>query len=149
SAKSGGHLSPHRSHQSGRDADVGYYYRAGARPFVRATADNLDIPRTWALLKAAIRDTTIDMIFIDHSVQRILVDYAATNGEDPAFLDEIFQIRGVNPRAPIRHIRGHDNHIHFRFHNPIAEEMGRRVARFVVIPRAPAPSMASHSARVA
>src|SRR5262249_5224777 len=28
SARSGGHLSPHRSHQSGRDADVGYYYKA-------------------------------------------------------------------------------------------------------------------------
>jgi hypothetical protein len=32
-------------------------------------------------------------------------------------------------------VKGHDNHIHFRFHNPVAEEMGRRVARFVVLPR--------------
>jgi penicillin-insensitive murein endopeptidase len=136
SAKNGGHLWPHRSHQSGRDADVGYYYKAGARPFIHATADNLDLPRTWALVKAALRETTVEMILIDHTVQRALNDYAATNGEDPAFLDEVFQIRGKNPRAAIRHIKGHDNHIHFRFHNPVAETMGKRVARFVVIPHA-------------
>ena len=135
SAKNGGHLSPHKSHQSGRDADVGYYYKSGPRLFVHATEENLDLPRTWALLKTALRETTIDMIFIDRSVQRALVDYAASSGEDAAFLDEVFQIRGKNARAPVRHIKGHDNHIHFRFHNPVAEEMGRRVARFVVIPR--------------
>jgi murein endopeptidase/LysM repeat protein len=137
SARTGGHLSPHKSHQSGRDADIGYYYKSGTRPFVRASGDNLDLARTWTLVKTAVRETTIDMIFIDRGVQRILADYAAANGEDAAFLDEVFQIRGKNARAPIRHIKGHDNHIHFRFHNPNAEEMGKRVARFVVIQRAP------------
>jgi len=138
SARTGGHLNPHKSHQSGRDADVGYYYKAGTRPFIHATAENLDLPRTWALVKAAVTETTIDMIFMDQAVQRVLADYAARAGEDPAFLDQIFQVRGKNAAAPIRHIHGHDNHIHFRWHNPGAEAMGQRVARFVVIPRAPA-----------
>jgi murein endopeptidase len=137
SAKNGGHLNPHRSHQSGRDADVGYYYKSGTRPFVHATEDNLDLPRTWTLLKTALQESTIDMIFIDRLVQRAIADYAVRSGEDVAFVDRVFQIRGKNAAAPIRHIHGHDNHIHFRWHNPIAEEMGRRVARFVVIPRAP------------
>jgi murein endopeptidase/LysM repeat protein len=134
SAKAGGHLSPHVSHQAGRDADVGYYYRAGTRPFVHATEQNLDLPRTWALVRAALKETHVDMIFMDASVQRLLAAYATANGEDPAFVDASFQVRGKNARAPVRHIHGHDNHIHFRFHSPIAEEMGRRVARFVPIP---------------
>jgi len=138
SAKNGGHLSPHRSHQSGRDADIGYYYKAGPRLFVRASEDNLDLPRTWALIRTALKESTIDMIFIDRAVQRVLADYAVRSGEDVAFVDQVFQVRGKNAAAPIRHVKGHDNHIHFRFHNPLAEEMGRRVARFVVIPRAPA-----------
>ncbi len=146
SARSGGHLSPHRSHQSGRDADVGYYYKSGPRLFVHATEDNLDLPRTWALVKAALKETTVDMIFIDQAVQRVLADYALRSGEDVAFVDQVFQVRGKNAAAPIRHVHGHDNHIHFRWHNPVAEEMGRRVARFVVIPRAPAPSRAPATA---
>jgi LysM repeat protein len=145
SAKSGGHLSPHKSHQSGRDADIGYYYKSGVHPFIRATEDNLDLPRTWALIKIAIKETTVEMILVDRSVQRLLADYAAQNGEEPAFLDEVFQIRGKNARAVIRHIKGHDNHIHFRFHNPVAEAMGRRVARFVAVPRAPVRVAASQA----
>jgi penicillin-insensitive murein endopeptidase len=134
SAKSGGHLSPHVSHQAGRDADVGYYYRTGTKPFVHATEQNLDLPRTWALVRAALKETHVDMIFMDASIQKLLAAYALANGEDAALVDAAFQVRGKNQRAPIRHIHGHDNHIHFRFHSPIAEEMGRRVARFVPIP---------------
>lgn len=138
SAKSGGHLSPHVSHQSGRDADVGYYYRTPVRSFLRATEENLDLPRTWALVRAAVKETPVEMILVDRSIQRLLADYAAANGEDPAFVDAVFQIRGKNARAPVRHVKGHNNHLHFRFYNPVAEEMGRRVARFV---RPPAPAV--------
>jgi hypothetical protein len=53
SAKKGGPLSPHVSHQSGRDVDIGYYYLPGTRPgFVRATAENLDRARSWTLVRA-------------------------------------------------------------------------------------------------
>ena len=142
SAKNGGHLSPHVSHQSGRDADVGYYYRTPVRAFLRANEANLDLPRTWALVRAAIKETDVEMILVDRSIQRLLADYAAANGEDPAFVDAVFQIRGKNARAPVRHVKGHDNHLHFRFYNPVAEEMGRRVARFV---RPPAPVVVAAS----
>ncbi|MFT3773240.1 MAG: penicillin-insensitive murein endopeptidase [Minicystis sp.] len=145
SAQKGGHLRPHVSHQSGRDADIGYYYRTPIQAFVTATADNLDMPRTWTLVKAAIRETDVEMILMDRSIQRLLVDYAATNGEDPAFIDEVFQIRGKNARAPIRHIKGHHNHLHFRFHNPVAEELGRRLARFITVPKAQPVTAANHT----
>jgi penicillin-insensitive murein endopeptidase len=142
SGKNGGHLSPHLSHQSGRDADVGYYYRPGTpRAFVRATEQNLDLPRTWALVKTALKETSVDMILVDSSIQRLLASYALANGEDPAFVDEVFQVRGKNAQAPIRHVRGHANHLHFRFHNPVAEELGRRLAR--LLPRAPVVAASS------
>lgn len=145
SARTGGHLKPHLSHQSGRDVDVAYYYRTPLRSFVTVTADNLDMPRTWALVKASVKETDVEMVLMDSSVQRLLADYAAQNGEDPAFIDEAFQIRGKNARAPIRHIRGHRNHLHFRFHNPVAEEMGRRLARHLVFPKAPPVTAARHT----
>jgi penicillin-insensitive murein endopeptidase len=42
SAKSGGHLHPHVSHQSGRDVDVSYYLTEGHRWYASANASNLD-----------------------------------------------------------------------------------------------------------
>jgi penicillin-insensitive murein endopeptidase len=136
SAQNGGHLNPHLSHQSGRDVDIGYYFKAGAaRQFIRATDANLDMARTWALVKGALKETTVEMILMDTSIQRPLAAWAASNGEDPSYVDEVFQSRGKNGAAPIRHVKGHVNHIHFRFHNPRAEELGRRVASYVVIPK--------------
>jgi len=127
SRQHGGHLSPHKSHQSGRDADVGYYYRTTSRRwFTRATSDNLDLEKTWALLKAVITGTDVEMIFIDSGIQRLLADYAAKRGEDTAWLDEVFQIRAKHARPIIRHAKGHATHIHFRFNNPVAQEMARR-----------------------
>ena len=143
SAKPGGRLPPHRSHQAGRDVDVGYYHLGGAQSFVRATADNLDLPRTWALVKTALRETPVEMILIDTSVQRLLADFALKSGEDPRLVDDAFQSQGKNARAPIRHVKGHANHIHFRFHNPVAEELGARLARLLPKPStAPPPAAA-------
>lgn len=145
SAKGGGRLSPHRSHQSGRDVDLGYYFRGDApRGFVTGTEANLDLPRTWLLVKTAVIETPVDMIFIDTSIQRLLADHAIASGEDPAFVDDIFQVRGKNARAPVRHVRGHGNHLHIRFHSPVAEALGVRLARALPRPDArPAVGVAS------
>ncbi len=101
--------------------------------------DNLDLPRTWALLKAALNETTIDMIFIDRNVQRVLADYAARAGEDLAFLDhDLPGPRQERRRPDPPHPRPRQPHP-----LPLAQprrrrRWGSRVARFVVIPRAPA-----------
>jgi penicillin-insensitive murein endopeptidase len=126
SSKNGGYLSPHVSHQAGRDVDISYYLLNGRAGFVRATAENLDMPKTWAFVRALITETDVEMILIDTSVQRLLSDYASKIGEDPAWLDSIFQSRGKAARPMIRHAKGHGNHIHIRFYNPIAQEIGRR-----------------------
>ena len=127
SGKRGGPLSPHRSHQSGRDVDVSYYYNSPTRWFARAHAGNLDVARTWAFVRALIVETDVEMILIDHSLQKLLRDHALSIGEDEPWVDGIFRgQRGGRP-AIIRHARGHGTHIHVRFYNPIAQESARRV----------------------
>jgi len=132
SARRGGHLSPHVSHQSGRDVDVGYYYTTGGRWYARAQASNLDRERTWAFVRALITETDVELILIDHSIQRLLEDHARSIGEDPSWLDSVF--RGVAGRLPplIRHAKGHATHLHVRFFNPIAQETGRRMFELLV-----------------
>src|SRR5690606_19392102 len=80
SRRSGGYVSPHRSHQSGRDVDLGFYYSKNGGWYRRGTADNLDLPRNWALLKALITETDVEMIFVDQSIERLLRVYAESIG---------------------------------------------------------------------
>ena len=134
SAKGGGALSPHKSHQSGRDVDVSYYYELPAKHlwYRRAHADNLDLPRTWAFVRALVTETDVEMIFINSSIQRLIKEYALSVGEDPTWLDSVFQV-GSRHRWPlVRHARGHDTHIHVRFYNPVAQELGRRAYPILV-----------------
>jgi len=134
SAKKGGALSPHKSHQSGRDVDVSYYYELPTKHlwYRRAHADNLDLPRTWAFVRALVTETDVEMIFINSSIQKLIKQYALSTGEDPSWLDSIFQT-GSRHRWPlVRHARGHDTHIHVRFYNPVAQELGRRAYPILV-----------------
>lgn len=126
SARGGGYLKPHRSHQSGRDVDIGYVYQGGGQWYQRATEATLDLARSWALVRALITETDPQFILIDHSIQGWLYDYAVSKGEDRAWLDDIFKgTPGVRP-ALIRHVKGHATHLHVRFWNPIAEQTARR-----------------------
>ncbi|MCC6648754.1 MAG: penicillin-insensitive murein endopeptidase [Polyangiaceae bacterium] len=137
-AAHGGPLSPHKSHQSGRDVDLGYFLTHGQRGLVAANKSNLDAGPTWVMVKTALVETPVEMIFMDSAVQRLLVEHALAHGESPAFLDEVFLVRGKNPAAPIRHLHGHHNHLHIRFHSPNAEALARRLSRVLPTPR-PAP----------
>ncbi|HMY18403.1 MAG TPA: penicillin-insensitive murein endopeptidase [Polyangium sp.] len=131
SSKRGGHLSPHKSHQSGRDVDLGYYHSPPKQYFVKGTEQNLDLERTYALIKAFVTDTETDLILVDTSIQRMLVKYALSHGEDEAFVDRVFQVRDKHPRPYVRHARGHANHVHVRFSSPIAQTLGRRAETFL------------------
>lgn len=129
SAEHGGHIRPHHSHQSGRDVDLGLYYTKGPAWFVRARADNLDRPRSWALLKALIVDPNVEVIFVDRSIQRLLKDYAVTLGEPRERLDSLFDERTAFSDRLIRHEWGHLTHFHVRFKCPKAVEAGERTHR--------------------
>lgn len=123
----GGFLRPHRSHQSGRDVDLGYYYVPERAEWYRpANEHTLDRPRSWAFIKALVTQTDVEYIFISTRVQKLLKDYALSIGEDPQWLDSLFQYRSRNPEPLIRHTWGHRTHMHVRFYNPKAQAVGIR-----------------------
>jgi len=120
----GGYLSPHLSHQSGRDVDLGFYYKAKRVWYRRATAETLDVERTWTLVKALITETDVEFLFIDRYVQVLLKSHAQKINEDPQWLKQVFT-GSVERPALVRHAPGHATHIHVRFFNPKAQENAR------------------------
>ena len=126
SGKAGGFLRPHRSHQSGRDVDLGYFYAGGGHWYLRADDTSLDTARTWALVRALIVETDVRFILIDRSIQTLLRAHAESIGEDDAWLEDVFRGRGPQRPPLIRHVPGHRTHMHVRFYNPLAQETARR-----------------------
>lgn len=123
SARQGGALRPHMSHQAGRDVDLSYFYSDdSARWYRRATEANLDRERTWAFVRALITETDVELILIDRGLQKLLREHAVSAGEDPAWVSSLFDgVRGVH-RPLIFHANGHATHLHVRFYNPIAQQ---------------------------
>src|SRR2546427_87361 len=120
-AKEGGYLRPHRSHQSGRDADIGFYYRLDRFPPRGVSREKLmDPARNWALVRALITETDVQLILVDHGIQRVLRNYALSIGENPRWLSQVFG--GV-----VKHARSHRDHFHVRFFAPRSQELGRRI----------------------
>lgn len=120
SKKGGGKFPPHRSHQHGRDVDVGYVLKgevADEPRFLHAGRSNLDAERTWALLKAFIDTDEVRYIFMDYELQRLVYEHAKAAGESQDTLDELFQYPRGRGRSHgiIRHWKNHVNHFHVRF----------------------------------
>jgi penicillin-insensitive murein endopeptidase len=126
SRRRGGWLLPHRSHQSGLDADLGFYYRSGPAWYVRPTAETLDAPRTWRLLRALRSGGNVEVVFLDLRIQRLLHSYAASLNEPE--LDAIFDLNNKKNRW-LRHEYGHHTHMHVRFQDEQAVALGARLAR--------------------
>jgi murein endopeptidase len=79
SAKDGGHLGPHASHQSGRDVDLGYltappqskgYFDREASPA------NLNAKAQWALLGCLLDDPSVKFVFLSQAVVGALKTHA-------------------------------------------------------------------------
>ncbi|MCA9711865.1 MAG: penicillin-insensitive murein endopeptidase [Myxococcales bacterium] len=111
SRKGGGALRPHVSHQTGRDIDLGYVLRGseGAR--------SIDVPRTWALLRAFLDTQQVVYVFVDYRIQQQLYEHAKAQGVSSRELDELFQYPHGRGRAHgiIRHWPSHQWHFHVRF----------------------------------
>ena len=144
SKESGGALPGHRSHQSGRDADLifytldasgqpltpdqymGYFTNSGRAYYAKAPSWNRHIPeryfdlaRNWALIKTLItdRDTVVQNIFVSRRIRRWLLDYARAIGEP----DDLMMLAGTVLHA-VDH--SHNDHMHIRIAcsaNDIAE----------------------------
>jgi hypothetical protein len=128
SAETGGAITEHHSHQSGRDADIGLFYleQPAGYPasFIHADEDNLDCAATFKLLTSflatADEDGGVQVIFLDFDVQGILYAWAVEQGVSERRLERIFQYphgRGSS-EGMVRHEPNHDNHMHVRFRCP-------------------------------
>jgi murein endopeptidase len=126
SRQEGGWIRGHRSHQSGLDADIGYYYTGQSTWYLEANRKNLDVERTWALVRALVTDCEMEYLFIDLRIQALLREHAEQLGEDSDWLDTLFS-KGRNKPGVIRHAWGHQTHIHLRIFDDRAQLTGERV----------------------
>lgn len=128
SSQSGGVLPGHGSHQSGRDVDLGLYFRTVPdgypEEFVRAKDGKLDAAATWtlvhALVKASKTSSGPERIFLDYKVQGQLYEAARKAGHSRAALKKVFQYpdgRWAKERL-VQHEPKHDDHLHVRFKCP-------------------------------
>jgi nucleoid-associated protein YgaU len=123
SKKDGGWIRPHRSHQNGRDVDLGFYYPDGKPVIVKKRETCIDVARNWALVRAIVTTGDVQVILLDKRVQAVLRSYAENIGEDEAWLASLFD----GPDSILKHARGHRDHFHVRYFNGRAQELGRRI----------------------
>jgi murein endopeptidase len=125
SRKDGGYLRPHQSHQSGRDADLAFFYKPDAPGgFPGGRNRWMDIPRNWAVIRALATLTDVQVVLVDKKIQKLLYDHALSAGEDKDWLDSLFH---AGSHSLVKHARRHKDHFHIRFFSPRAQELGRRV----------------------
>lgn len=125
SDRDGGSLSGHASHESGRDIDVGLFYRKVPaeypKEFVVANKKNLDVAGTWALLESFIRSAGqpggVDKVFLDYRLQGWLYAAARKDGWSKAKLVDVFQYPDGRyaKHGIVRHEPHHKDHLHVRF----------------------------------
>jgi len=124
--RDGGPISQSKSHQAGRDVDVGFYARgskgkqAVAGRFLRFSASGkapggftLDEERTWLFVKTllASTDPKVQWMFMSEGVRKRLLDYAEKAGEDAELLALASQVMHQPTDSS-----DHADHIHIRIY---------------------------------
>jgi murein endopeptidase len=123
SAETGGDISDHHSHESGRDADIGFYFKKKPAnypdTFTSYKSAELDMAATWALVYAFARTADqpngVKVIYLDTAVQKKLYEWAKDHGVPQKYLEKVFQCAGG---SLVKHEEDHENHIHVRFKCP-------------------------------
>ena len=130
SKQGGGEVDRHASHESGRDADVGFYVKnASGKPIL---ADHMvpfvgdgsaptwpgahfDDARNWALVSALVSDphAKITHMFVATPIRERLLAYAAKIGASPAIRSKAAEVL-AQPHGALPH----DDHFHVRIACP-------------------------------
>ncbi len=127
SAKRGGPLFGHNSHQSGRDADVGFYMKhddgkqVNPHRFVPFGGDGrardggivrFDDERNWLFVEALITDPKVDVryVFISMSLRKRLLTYAA---QKKKVAPDLYTKAAAALMSPAD-VDVHDDHFHVR-----------------------------------
>lgn len=122
SAKEGGDIDPHGSHENGLDVDLQYFKANGvehipthSNPYAPSMVENgrvssnFDLERNWELMKTLHRHGSVQMIFVDQKLKDALVNYARQKGEYNS------NLRVINS---LRHVTNHADHMHVRLNCP-------------------------------
>lgn len=120
SIEHGGLFPPHKSHQSGRDADIWLPVRGSRQEdrrenMVRPHAEQADWLATWMLIDSLIATGAIHKIFLSYHLQEHLHAAAVRYGESKETLRRLIQYPHRHPEAIVRHSPSHTRHIHVRF----------------------------------
>jgi murein endopeptidase len=115
SQEGGGKITEHASHQSGRDVDIGLFYKKKPKgypdAFVKATKETIDAAATWRMASLLARtqdeDGGVQIIFLDQTLQDALVTWAKDHDISDKRIAEVQRV--------FRHIPLHTDHMHVRF----------------------------------
>jgi penicillin-insensitive murein endopeptidase len=83
-AKNGGRIGSHKSHRTGMDADIGYYFdNENMRQRFTNAVNNKSwmVEEQWGLFKVAAKTGNVDRIFIHPSLKQRLCELAQKKGE--------------------------------------------------------------------
>jgi penicillin-insensitive murein DD-endopeptidase len=133
SARAGGRISRHRSHQSGRDADIAFFARSvprrgPSRPvapedyvvFDRAGLSldgtlRFDTARNWALVQTLLTDprVRVERLFVATTLRALLLQHARATHVSPRIV-----ALAANTLVQPARVSPHDNHFHLRIACP-------------------------------
>lgn len=128
----GGDLPGHKSHNSGRDVDLGFYRRApdgtaaDTPRFSAVTAttgggaDRFDLERNWLFVASVLQDpgATVQWIFVAAPLREALLDYARTSGADPELIARAEQVLAQPSDSS-----AHRDHFHLRIYCGLEEAL--------------------------
>ncbi|MFT3843137.1 MAG: penicillin-insensitive murein endopeptidase [Myxococcaceae bacterium] len=132
-ARGGAILAYTHSHQAGRDADLAFYLLDGAgKPVAaedlvkldddgRAGELRLDVPRTWALVRALLEDRSIEVrwLFVSQALRSLLLAEGERTHAPKELLERAGEVLHQPADAP-----PHDDHLHLRIRCTAAEREG-------------------------
>ncbi|UQA59716.1 penicillin-insensitive murein endopeptidase [Polyangium aurulentum] len=130
SRRGGGDISRHHSHESGRDADLGFYVldeqdkQVERHGFVKVNAKleatevpgaRFDVPRNWLFLQTLLldREARVSHVFVAEPIKQALLAHARQRGVSRAVLTRAAQVMMQPTAAP-----PHDDHFHVRISCP-------------------------------
>jgi murein endopeptidase len=122
SKKDGKALPPHVSHQSGRDFDVGFPLKGKKKheEFLQATPENIDLQRTWFIMKCFISTKEVKYIFMENSLQKALFNYLMKRKASETWLSRFRELPGKSKgiKPVFQTDDEHRSHFHVRFKCP-------------------------------
>ena len=111
----GGPISPHVSHQSGRDIDIRLLLVDGLdRETVPVDASSVDWDATWTMVQSFLETGAVNVLFLDFHRQARLHAAALRAGVHPTLARRWFQWPTPGGPGLIRHEDGHRAHVHIR-----------------------------------